>query len=196
MGKVKIPIEILNKPGALMRKHAAVDVAYNHHERIDGNGYPRKLPGPQIPYYAKLIAIVDTYDAISSDRSYSKGRASMEALDIIYRFRGTQFEDELAKAFIRMIGIYPSGSIVELHTGEVAIVTSQNRGSRLKPKLKIVLDGTKAALDNPRPLDLITEPKDAAVRTYTISKELSDGSFGVKLQSYLDAGTVLDYVTS
>src|SRR5690606_26257608 len=104
------------------------------------NGYPRKLTANQIPYYAKLVAIVDTYDAITSNRTYSRGRASMEALDIIYRFRGTQFDDELAREFIKMVGIYPPGSIVELHTGEVGIVVMQNQKSKLKPKLVLVLD--------------------------------------------------------
>ncbi|GAA3974107.1 HD-GYP domain-containing protein [Allohahella marinimesophila] len=218
VGKMKIPLEILNKPTSLtpdefelMRKHAeygrdilmsqpgmlnkAVDVAYNHHERLDGNGYPRKLKANQIPYYAKLVAIVDTYDAITSNRTYSRGRASMEALDIIYRFRGTQFDDELAKEFIKMIGIYPPGSIVELHTGEVGIVVMQNQKSKLKPKLVIVLDTQKRKAELKVVLDLIKEPADADGKIYTINRELPDGSFGVKLQKYLESGLVLNYPT-
>ncbi|MAM87624.1 HD-GYP domain-containing protein [Allohahella sp. A8] len=218
VGKMKVPLEVLNKPTSLtpdefelMRRHAefgrdilmsqpgmlnkAVDVAYNHHERLDGNGYPRKLKANQIPYYAKLVAIVDTYDAITSNRSYSRGRASMEALDIIYRFRGTQFDDELAKEFIKMIGIYPPGSIVELHTGEVGIVVMQNPKSKLKPKIVVVLDAQKRKLEQKILLDLLKEPKDSTGKIYTINREIPDGSFGVKLQKHLEGGLILNYPT-
>ena len=132
VGKTRIPNEILNKPGALtpkefdvMRHHTthgrtilmgtsnslntAVDVAFSHHERMDGSGYPRGLHAQQIPYFAKIIGLVDTYDAITSNRVYDKGRASMQALEIIHKHRGTQFDEELADAFIRMIGVYPPG---------------------------------------------------------------------------------------
>lgn len=149
VGKTRIPIEILNKPSsltdeefALMRNHAvhgrtilmatggslqgAVDVAFSHHERVDGKGYPRGLPAQNIPYFAKIIALVDTYDAITSTRVYQKALASMHALEIIHKNRGTQFDAELADAFIRMVGIYPPGSIVEMLNG----LSNCQRGAR------------------------------------------------------------------
>ena len=170
VGKTRIPDEILNKPGALspeefatMREHTthgrailmgtsnslstAVDVAYNHHERIDGQGYPRGLEAHQIPYFAKIVGLVDTYDAITSNRVYDKGRASMQALDIIHKHRGTQFDQELAEAFIQMIGIYPPGSIVEMLNGEVGVVVESHPKHKLKPKVLMVRDADHAAAE-------------------------------------------------
>ena len=86
-----------------------MDVAHTHHERLDGKGYPRRLTSSQTPYYAKIIALADCYDAITSSRCYDGARASMEALDIIYKCRGVQFDNELAINFIKCIGIYPPG---------------------------------------------------------------------------------------
>ena len=162
VGKAKIPTELLNKEGRLSeeefntvkhhavygrnllmampkRDHFVIDIAHSHHERIDGHGYPRKLNGSQIPYFAKVISIVDAYDAITSTRCYDKGRASMEALDIIYKSKGQQFDAELAVEFIKCIGIYPPGAIVELQTGEVGIVIATDEKNKLKPRVLLVL---------------------------------------------------------
>ena len=115
VGKIKVPSAILNKPGALtphemrvMQSHAsegrkllmsnqqvtaaAVDVAFSHHERLDGRGYPRGLDAPRIPHFAKIVAVVDAYDAINSDRPYSKGKSSLEALRILFEASGSHFE--------------------------------------------------------------------------------------------------------
>ena len=84
------PVGDLERDSTDHSDHAAVDVAYAHHERMDGKGYPRKLEAHQVPYYAKLIALTDAYDAITSSRVYDSGRSSMEALDIIYKSKGRQ----------------------------------------------------------------------------------------------------------
>lgn len=132
VGKIKVPEEILNKPGALtpeelliMQSHATegrklllsnqqvtaatVDVAYSHHERLDGRGYPRGLDAARIPYFAKIVAVVDSYDAINSDRVYSKGKSSLESLRILFDARDSHFDADVVKAFIHLIGIYPPG---------------------------------------------------------------------------------------
>lgn len=214
VGKTRIPDEILNKPGALspeefalMREHTthgrsilmstsnslstAVDVAYNHHERMDGQGYPRGLEAQQIPYFAKIVGLVDTYDAITSNRVYDKGRASMQALDIIHKHRGTQFDKELAEAFIQMIGIYPPGSIVEMLNGEVGIVVESQPKHKLKPKVLMVRDAEHQEITPYKQLDLMTAPKDAAGDTYQIAKEVPDGSFGIVLQDFVDQGLIM-----
>lgn len=214
VGKTRIPDEILNKPGALtpaefkiMREHtthgrtilmgtsnslsAAVDVAYNHHERMDGQGYPRGLGAHQIPYFAKIVGLVDTYDAITSNRVYDKGRASMQALDIIHKHRDSQFDKELAEAFIQMIGIYPPGSIVEMLNGEVGIVVESHPKHKLKPKVLMVRDADHQELTPYRHLDLMQAPKDTSGQPYQIAKEVPDGSYGIVLQDFVDEGLIM-----
>ncbi|MDX1695296.1 MAG: HD-GYP domain-containing protein [Ketobacteraceae bacterium] len=213
IGKARIPLEVLNKPGRftdeeflMMKKHpvfgrnmlmslpssdlSAVDVAFSHHERIDGKGYPRQLAAHQISYAAKLVAITDAYDAITSNRCYDKGRASMVALDIIYKNRGAQFDEELALEFIKCIGIYPPGSIVEMTNGEVGIIIEENRDSKLKPKVILVRDEQK----NPcreRVVDLHLPDLDGAGKPYAISKEVPDGSYDIFIKEYLANGLLL-----
>ncbi len=218
IGKAKVPTDILQKPGTLTPAeysimqnhadwgrdmlmalpkvvHAAIDVAYNHHERLDGKGYPRGLIDYQIPYFAKIVAIVDTYDAITSNRAYDKGRSSMEALEIIHRFKGTQFDPELAREFVLMIGIYPPGSLVELKTGEVAIVIASNPKNRRKPKIMIVRNADKQRPPKYRLADLAGNPKGEHAQLLEIAKEIPDGSYGIQLQRFIDNGLQLGYQT-
>lgn len=214
VGKTRIPDEILNKPGALtpqefdvMRLHTthgrtilmgtssslntAVDVAFSHHERMDGSGYPRGLQAQQIPYFAKIIGLVDTYDAITSNRVYDKGRASMRALEIIHKHRGTQFDEELAAAFIQMIGVYPPGSIVEMVNGEVGIVVESYPSQKLKPRVLLVRDIDKSPLVPFRTLDLKASPEDAAGAPYRIAHEVPDGTYDIVLQDFVDEGLIV-----
>ncbi|AMQ89466.1 HD-GYP domain-containing protein [Marinobacter sp. LQ44] len=214
VGKARVPLDILQKPGALtpdefaaMRRHAdygrdilmssgrslnaAVDVAYNHHERLDGKGYPRSLKAAQIPYFAKIVAIIDTYDAITSNRVYDTCRSSMTALEIIYKHRGAQFDGELAEEFIRFIGIYPPGSLVELQTGELAVVTEANPRNRLRPRVLLVTSPDKSRLAELKALDLALALADEKNALYAIKRELPDGSHGILLKELMDAGLKL-----
>jgi len=211
VGKMRIDDAILNKPGALapeefeiMKKHAtygrdilaalptlehaAVDVAYSHHERMDGKGYPRGLPSQQIPIFAKMIGLVDTYDAITSSRVYDKGRASMQALQIIHRNKGTQFDAELAIEFIRMIGVYPPGSIVELENGEVGIVAANQKSSKLKPVVLIVRDATKQPITPYRQINLADGIRDASGEAYKIAHEVVDGTYDIVISEFVERG--------
>lgn len=218
IGKSKVPVDILQKPGGLTPEeygimqnhanwgrdmlmalprvvHATVDVAYNHHERLDGKGYPRGLVDYQIPYFAKIVAIVDTYDAITSNRAYDKGRSSMEALEIIHRFRGSQFDPDLTREFVLMIGIYPPGSIVEMKSGEVAIVIASNPRNRRKPKVMLVRDEKKQRTAKYRLLDLSRTPRNSAGEPFEIAKEVPDGTYGIVLQRFIDNGLTLGHQT-
>lgn len=166
MGKMRVPLEILNKPGRLteeefkiMQDHTtigwkllmssrgmyagAVDVAYTHHERLDGKGYPRGLTDEQISPYARMIAIVDMYDAIISDRVYQDGRTHLEAINIMTKVSGQHLDAGLSIKFIECLGIYPPGSIVELSNGEVAIVLEVNPRAKIRPVILILLDEDK-----------------------------------------------------
>lgn len=211
VGKMRIDDEVLNKPGALTPEeftvmknhttfgrdllaslprlaHSAVDVAFSHHERMDGKGYPRGLAGHQIPLFAKIVGLVDTYDAITSSRIYDKGRASMEALQIIHRNKGDQFDAGLAVEFIRMIGVYPPGSIVEMSNHEVGIVVATHGTSKLKPRVLLVRDADKHPLATFREVDLLKGALDSAGRPYKIAREVPDESYGIVMKGFIEQG--------
>lgn len=213
VGKIKVPSAILNKPGALtphelrvMQSHAsegrkllmsnqqvtaaAVDVAFSHHERLDGRGYPRGLDAPRIPYFAKIVAVVDAYDAINSDRPYSKGKSSLEALRILFEASGSQFDEALVKVFVRRIGIYPPGEIVEMNNGEVGIIIACSPLSKLKPKVLLVLNEDKQ-LGPERVVDLQETPRDHSGRSYRIKDVYPTGAFGIDIEAYRRKGLVI-----
>jgi len=213
VGKIKVPSAILNKPGALtpdemrvMQSHAsegrkllmsnqqvtaaAVDVAFSHHERLDGRGYPRGLDAPRIAHFAKIVAVVDAYDAINSDRPYSKGKSSLEALRILFEASGSHFDEELVKVFVRRIGIYPPGEIVEMSNGEVGIIIACSPLSKLKPKVLLVLNEDKQPGPE-RVVDLQESPLDRSGRAYRIKEVFPTGAFGIDIEAYRRKGLVI-----
>ena len=213
VGKIKVPSAILNKPGALtpeelliMQGHvvegrkllmsnqqvtpAAVDVAFSHHERLDGRGYPRGLDAARIPFFAKIVAVVDAYDAINSDRPYSKGKSSLEALRILFEARGTHFDEDMVKLFVRRVGIYPPGEIVEMSNGEVGIIIGCSPLSKLKPKLLLVLDEHKQPRTE-RVINLQEAVSDARGRPYRVSEVYPSGTFGIDIEAYRRKGLVI-----
>lgn len=213
VGKIKVPSAILNKPGALtaeelriMQSHAiegrrllmsnqqvtpaTVDVAYSHHERLDGKGYPRGLNASRIPYFAKIIAVVDAYDAINSDRVYSKGKSSLESLRILFDATNSHFDEEIVGHFIRLIGIYPPGEIVELNTGEVGIIIGCSPASKLKPKILRVLDANKK-LCKEIVIDLATTTTDANGKPCRVHEVHSSGAFGIDIEAYRRKGLLM-----
>ncbi|MBE9610618.1 HD-GYP domain-containing protein [Chitinilyticum piscinae] len=176
-GKMKVPNEILNKPGrltddefAVMRSHPeegwkilkdipgideiALDITLHHHERMDGSGYPHKLPGAAISKMAQMAAVVDVYDAITSDRCYHKGMPAPEGLRKLWEWSKFHFNPELVQAFMRCVGIYPVGSLVKLESGRLAIVTEQNEGSLLQPVVKAVFSTKSNSYITPLEIDL------------------------------------------
>jgi len=203
IGKMKVPLEILNKPGrlndkemALLRTHprqgyemlrrhremspAALDVVYSHHERIDGSGYPRGLRGGAISRYAMVVSLVDVYDAVTSDRAYHAGISPHEALNLMYEREPHTFHPELLEAFIRCLGIYPVGSIVELDTGEVGVVMTVNRRQSLKPMVNLVLDSRKRAYPVRKMLNLAAFK--AAESAPHIRRILGSGAYGIDVR--------------
>lgn len=117
----------------------------------------------------------------------------MEALEIIHRFRGTQFDPDLAKQFVLMIGIFPPGSIVEMKTGEVAIVTASNPKNRRRPRIMLVRDKNKERPAKFRLLDLSLKPKNGDGEQLEIGREVPDGTYGVVLQRFIDSGLTLGH---
>ena len=175
VGKLKLPRPLLEYPGRFSRieyhvaqrhvqysadilrstpglPHRLADLATLHHERLDGSGYPRRLKGNEIGLIGSIAGIVDTFDAVTARRPHAAPISPSEALRMLYRGRGTLFDAYLVEQFIRCIGIFPLGSMVELNGGEVGVVMAHNRGKRLQPRVMVFQD---AAGDPVRPEKLI-----------------------------------------
>jgi len=208
MGKVRIPLEVLNKEGkltpeefAIMKTHArhgrdilmsgrniysgTVDVAFGHHENLDGTGYPRSLDGSQLNLYTKIVSIVDKYDAITSNRSYQRGRSHIEAIKILNDLAKDKIDPQLAVGFISCLGVYPAGSVVELTTGEVGVVIEQNPRSRLRPRIVICRDAGKNRVPV-RFLDLSEREHDDQGRLFAIRTLHPPDAFGIDLRQFQD----------
>lgn len=212
VGKMRTPQDILNKPGdltpqeyATMKAHTthgrdillshkavmphAVDIAYGHHESMDGTGYPRGVKASGITPFTRIITLCDIYDAITSDRVYKKGRPSNDALNILYRGRGTKYDVKLTEAFIRCVGLYPLGSVVELRSGHVGVVISVNREHRRLPKVLIVR-GANGEPSKQTIMDLVKEAKKGA-KANIIQGLLPNGAYGVRIEKLIEDGLIL-----
>lgn len=206
IGKAKIPLEILNKPGRLeddeleiMHKHTefgrdilmsgphivpeAANVAYGHHEHLDGTGYPQGMEKNSLSHFSKIVTIVDAYDAITSDRVYQQGRPHLTALDILVKGMYTEFDAGFVMHFINCIGFYPQGNLVEFTNGEVGIVVEQNKNDKLKPKVLLILDERKTAAPE-RLLDLAFNSYDNNGMPYKIGKIVRAQDYDVNLDRF------------
>ncbi|MHB8347201.1 MAG: HD-GYP domain-containing protein [Acidiferrobacterales bacterium] len=180
IGKMKVPDDILNKPEPLtkeehqiMQTHvplgvsllegarnfpaAAIELARCHHERHDGSGYMGGMRSDEIGLFGQVGAIVDYYDAITSDRAYHAGLSAHIVLRQMYAARGSRFHPERVEQFIQCMGIYPIGSIVELNSGEVGVVVAMNRQRRLKPRVTLVLRPNAVPYEVPHTVDLVEQ---------------------------------------
>lgn len=177
IGKMQVPLEILNKPGKLtseefetMKAHPSLGydlikedknlsaevlaIVRGHHERINGQGYPDKLIDESISYYTKIVSITDVYDAITSDRVYHDGMTPHDAMQRLYEWMPDNFDQELMQSFIRTLGIYPIGSVVELKTGHVGLVVKLNDAQRMKPVVMLITNRNKEPYDQRKLVNL------------------------------------------
>lgn len=208
VGKAKVPEEILNKPSALTEKEYAIikqhvpagvkilmgcanlsatalEIASQHHERYDGRGYSFGLAAEQIGRAGTIAGIVDCYDALTSDRPYRSAISAHNALKKMYTWRDSHFESLSVEQFIQCIGIYPIGSLVELTTGHVGVVLSQNRRRSLRPKVILVLNRERKRYTTPVVVDLMEQMRDEAGTQWEIRAVLEPGSFGINATNYL-----------
>ncbi|WP_306590038.1 HD-GYP domain-containing protein [Geothrix sp. 21YS21S-4] len=176
VGKMKVPAEILNKPGrltdeefAVMKSHAAlsrdlltgvpglsetvIQIAGEHHEKMAGGGYPTGVGGDRISRFGRMTAIVDVYDALTSNRVYHAAKEPTEVLKKLLEWSGSHLDGDLVQAFIRTLGIYPVGSLVRLSGGRLAVVVEQGE-DLLRPTVRIVFDAGRKLRLQPRDLHL------------------------------------------
>lgn len=207
VGKMKVPQHILNKEGPLtqdeykivkehtvlgyvfLRNHGGIDeqvctTAYNHHERMNGKGYPRKVASELLSNYDRIIAIIDSYDAMISDRCYRKGMAPSKALSQLYKGQGDLYDIDLVQQFIQMVGVYPVGSLVELSNGEVAVVLSVNEQHKLQPVVEIVADSDRKRVP-PTAIDLSKNILNNNGEALRIKTTLADNEVEFDLESLI-----------
>jgi len=178
---VQFSLVILNAAG--IDKEALIIVA-NHHERFDGRGYPRRKQEAEIPVFAKMASIVDFYDAITHHRPYRKALPTGSAINALYERRGLQFQAELIEEFIQCLGVYPTGSLVRLSSGEAGIVVSQNQVRRLRPKVLIVRDELKQEVITPFTRDLDIDQIDSGGKRVYIQTALEAGAYGISADDF------------
>jgi HD-GYP domain-containing protein (c-di-GMP phosphodiesterase class II) len=159
------------------------DLSLLHHERHDGSGYPKGLRGAEIGLMGSIAGIVDTFDALTARRPYGEPVAPSTALSMLYKWRGTFFDVYLVEQFIRFVGIFPLGSVVELNSGEVGIVIAQNLEKRLQPRVMVIRDAAGNPLKPQKLLDLSREPKVAPGEPYRIKRTLEYGKAPVTAES-------------
>ena len=172
-------VELLEASGQYDEQ--SIGVVHHHHERHDGSGYPYGLVNTQIPLLARIAGIVDTYDAITSPRPWADAITPTEAVSLLYEQRDKKFQGKLVEQFIQAVGVYPTGTLVELSNGEVGAVIAQNTSRRLRPQVMVVLDAGKAPLPKPHVVDLMTTETDEAGQPLSVVSSLMAGSYDIDL---------------
>lgn len=203
VGKSELPDEILSSPEGLddtqtrhMQGHVEIgmrlldsvglinddvrQMVLTHHERYDGSGYPGGMKENQIPLFGRMAGIIDTYDAMTSDRAHRKAQPPHVALQQLYRVRDQLFQAEIVEQFLQCLGIYPTGSLVELSSGEVAIVMAQNLSRRLRPRVMVLMSPDKKLYQQFMEIDLMSDQLvEEGRRRVEIMGTLEPGAFGI-----------------
>lgn len=196
IGKIFIPVELINKPGALtdeeyilVKKHSrqgydllktfhnlsddVLNVCLHHHEKYDGTGYPSQLKGENIPLISRMATICDTYDAITSDRSYKKAWAPTFAIKQMSGWTG-HFDPTIFRAFVSTLGIYPVGSIVKLNNGQIGVVVQKCETNLLTPKVLTFFSSKNNLRIPPAVIDLSQHSITEKIDSYDTSFKLED----------------------
>ena len=211
LGKAMMPMEVLNKPGkltdtefAIIKSHPeeghrllltgrdvapmVLDVCLHHHEKTDGSGYPKHLKGDEISLFAKMGAVCDVYDAITSNRPYKAGWDPAESLRKMAEWSNGHFDVKVFQAFVKSLGIYPIGSLVRLTSGRLGVVMEQTGKSLTTPKVKVFFSTKSNMRILPEILDLssltshekIVAREDPAKWRFSDLNELWSGQAGIQ----------------
>ena len=185
IGKIKIPLEIINKPDRLtyeeliaVKQHpwagfklatatndlprGAGQAILQHHEHIDGRGYPRGIDEANIHEFGMIVAVADVFDALITDRPYRRGFSNYMAIRIIQQGAGTHFSKRFVDALLRHVKLYPPGTVVVLGSEDLAVVTHENPADRNRPRLKLLYDASGKPYDMEAAVDL-AERKDISI---------------------------------
>jgi HD-GYP domain-containing protein (c-di-GMP phosphodiesterase class II) len=207
IGKLKLPEELLGKKTtytpaehSLFKRHVAFgesmvqnipgvttkvkDMISQHHERENGSGYPKGLHGKKLTAFGKMAAIVDCFEGLVMEHNIARPLPPHEALQLIQTWGGRFLHQALVEHFIQCTGVYPVGSLVELTTGAVGIVVSQNRKNRLQPRVLLVLDSKKSRIPSPKVIDLLTDRENEYGLEYEIGRSLEFGMYGIDPKDY------------
>jgi HD-GYP domain-containing protein (c-di-GMP phosphodiesterase class II) len=205
IGKIKISEKILKKPTTLtdaefkeIKKHPVYScdildqngqisdgvtrAILEHHERYDGNGYPNELKAEEISHAAALLSIIDSYDALCSDRYYKSAVHSHKAISVLFNSKKSSYFPTLVEKFVKLIGIYPVGSIIVLNNGKKGIVISQGKKSLLLPRIRIILDEKNRHC---QPFDISLDEYTEANEPMRIVDCLSNRQCRIHLASYI-----------
>ena len=208
VGKTRIPTELLVKQEsldaeemALMKNHASfgveivskiklldprvIEMVECHHERYNGTGYPRGLKGADIPIFARIAGIIDTYDAMTTPRAYAEPVSTYAAIRELNKLAGVEFPAEVVEQFVQAVGVFPVGTLVELNTGEVGVVIAQNPVRRLRPKVMLILDRDKEKLRQFPTVDLRNQLADSDCESSLwIEQGLAPGAYDIDPGEY------------
>jgi putative nucleotidyltransferase with HDIG domain len=205
VGKTRMPVKLLQKRGELTDEERAylkthvdigleilrecsdvdrrvLDMVATHHERYDGSGYPKGWKGNQIPVFGRIAGIVDSYTAMTRDRPYAKAMSSYDAMREFKALSDKKFQAEMVEQFIQAVGIFPVGTLVELNTGEIAVVLRENQTSRLQPELAVILDSQKRPLKQFEVINL-SEQADPTP-TVWIERGIEPGAYDIDPREY------------
>ncbi len=195
IGKLRVPKEILKKPSKLtpeefeeIKKHTVYGyeilkdnknvsmisafIAFGHHERYDGSGYPLGLRGENIHQCARIVATADVFDALSSDRVYRKKLRPHEVVEYITSLGSHHFDPEIVKSFVKYIAIYPVGTGVRLNTGERGVVIKANKATPTRPVVQVVYDKSGERIKDPHVIDLLKERNVCIVESCELESEV------------------------
>ena len=207
VGKIRLPRTLLEKQGRLTDEEfeqakAHVDLGLSilaetpdfdpemmrgieqHHERMNGSGYPKGLTGPEIGVFGRMAGIVDCFAALTNHRPYASAVSSYEALRNITAWGGEFFHEALVQQFVSSVGVFPVGSLIELSTGEVAVVVEHSKVRRLKPRVLVVTGPDKTPATFPTLVDLLYEPKMGGTDPAFIKRGLAPGAYGLNLADF------------
>lgn len=207
IGNTQLPQALLDKPGPLtpaeakvVRSHVELGLGVlrkgfqissevetgilEHHERMDGSGYPRGLRGEQISVYGRMAAVADCFAAMISERAHAHAMAPLDAIMELYKLSGPVLHEPIVEQLVQAIGAFPVGTLVELSNGEIAVVLSRNKAKRMEPRVLVLAGSDKQPLATPVERDLSTDGTDAENRPPWIWRGLPDGAYDIDLHGF------------